>query len=83
MIPLLPARFRPPNPAPSIQLIDVRTINPLPSAAIADAVKETGRAVIVHEAGKSGGVGNDIAGEVGRRVFEYLEAPVGLVCGWE
>jgi len=37
----------------------------------------------VHEAGKSGGVGNNIAGEVGRRSFEYLEAPIGLVSGWE
>lgn len=80
---LLPAKLRPPNPAPSIQLIDLRTINPLPAAAVSEAVKKTGRVVIVHEAGKQGGVGNDLAGEIGRRAFEYLEAPVGLVSGWE
>jgi len=39
--------------------------------------------VIVHEAGKSGGVGNHVAGEVGRRSFEFLEAPIGVVSGWE
>jgi 2-oxoisovalerate dehydrogenase E1 component beta subunit len=83
LIPFLPPKLQPPNPAPSIQLIDIRTMNPLPIPALADAVKKTGRMVIVHEAGKSGGIGNDVAGEVGRRSFDYLEAPIGLVSGWE
>lgn len=83
LIPFLPAKLRPPNPAPSIELVDLRTINPMPIQALAEKVKRSGRMVIVHEAGKSGSVGNDIAGEVGRRAFEYLEAPVGLVSGWE
>jgi 2-oxoisovalerate dehydrogenase E1 component beta subunit len=83
LVPFLPAHLQPPNPAPSIQLVDLRTINPLPSAAIADLVKQTGRLVIVHEAGKSGSVGNNLAGEVGRRAFEHLEAPIGLAAGWE
>jgi 2-oxoisovalerate dehydrogenase E1 component beta subunit len=55
----------------------------MPIQSLADQVKKSGRMVIVHESGKSGSVGNDIAGEVGRRAFEYLEAPVGLVSGWE
>lgn len=83
LLPFLPAKLRAPNRAPSIQLIDLRTINPMPIQSLADEVKKSGRMVIVHEAGKSGSVGNDIAGEVGRRAFEYLEAPVGLVSGWE
>lgn len=83
LIPFLPARLRPPNPPPSIQLVDLRTINPLPLQDLTEALKKTGRMVVVHEAGKSGGVGNNVAGEVTRRAFEYLEAPVGLVSGWE
>ncbi|ORY32835.1 Thiamin diphosphate-binding protein [Naematelia encephala] len=83
LLPFLPERLRPPNPAPSIQLVDIRTINPLPIPAIVEQVKKTGRMVLVHEAGKSGGVGNNVAGEVGRRAFEYLEAPIGLVSGWD
>ena len=83
LIPFLSPRLRPPNAAPSIQLIDLRTINPLPLPALAAAVRKTGRLVLVHEAGKSGGTGNNIAGEFGRRVFDYLEAPIGLVSGWE
>jgi 2-oxoisovalerate dehydrogenase E1 component beta subunit len=55
----------------------------MPIQSLADEIKKSGRMVIVHEAGKSGSVGNDIAGEVGRRAFEYLEAPIGLVSGWE
>ncbi|OXH00747.1 2-oxoisovalerate dehydrogenase E1 component, beta subunit [Cryptococcus neoformans A1-35-8] len=80
---LLPPKLRAPNSAPSIQLIDLRTINPLPVADIVKAVRSTGRMIIVHEAGRSGGVGNDLIGEVNRRAFEFLEAPVGLVTGWE
>ncbi|EJT48284.1 pyruvate dehydrogenase (acetyl-transferring) [Trichosporon asahii var. asahii CBS 2479] len=83
LVQYLPEKLRPPHPAPSIQLIDLRTINPLPIGEITDAVRKTGRLVVVHEAGKSGGVGNNLAGEVGRRAFEYLEAPIGLVSGWE
>ncbi|ODO09892.1 hypothetical protein I350_02114 [Cryptococcus amylolentus CBS 6273] len=80
---LLPPKLRAPNSAPSIQLIDLRTINPLPVADIVKAVRSTGRMIIVHEAGRSGGVGNDLIGEVNRRAFEFLEAPVGLVTGWD
>lgn len=83
LVQFLPERLRPPNPAPSIQLIDLRAINPLPLGEVTEAVKKTGRLVIVHEAGKSGSVGNNLAGEVGRRAFDYLEAPIGLVSGWE
>ncbi|EAL23250.1 hypothetical protein CNBA3660 [Cryptococcus deneoformans B-3501A] len=79
----LPPGLRPPQPAPSIELIDLRTINPLPLEDLVSAVRKTGRLVIVHEAGRSGSVGNNIAGEVGRRAFEYLEAPVGVVSGWD
>ena len=80
---LLPKALQPPNAAPSIQLIDVRSVNPIPHAAIADAVKKTGRLVIVQEAGKSGSVATNIAGEVATRAFEHLEAPIGIVSGWE
>ncbi|WWD21833.1 hypothetical protein CI109_106321 [Kwoniella shandongensis] len=83
LVSFLPNALKPPNPAPSIQLIDLRTISPMPIIELVESVKKTGRMVIVHEAGKSGSVGNDIAGEVGRRAFEYLEAPIGLVSGWD
>ncbi|WRT66528.1 uncharacterized protein IL334_003487 [Kwoniella shivajii] len=83
LVQFLPPALRPPNPAPSIQVIDLRTISPMPFGALTEATKKTGRMVIVHEAGKSGGVGNELAGEMGRRAFEYLEAPIGLVSGWD
>ena len=53
LVPFLPAKMRPPNPAPPIELIDIRNINPLPISAIASAVRKTGRMVLVHEAGKA------------------------------
>ena len=42
-----------------------------------------GRLVIVHEAGRTGGVGTDIGAEIQKRCFLKLEAPVKLVTGWE
>lgn len=48
-----------------------------------ESVKKTGRCIIVHEAGVTGGVGGEITAVVQKRCFEKLEAPVRRVCGWE
>jgi 2-oxoisovalerate dehydrogenase E1 component beta subunit len=50
---------------------------------VMESVKRTGRLVIVHEAGRTGGVGAEIATEVQKRLFLRLEAPVKIVAGWE
>ena len=50
---------------------------------MAESVKRTGRLVIVHEAGMTGGVGAEIAAEVQKRCFLRLAAPVKRVTGWE
>jgi 2-oxoisovalerate dehydrogenase E1 component beta subunit len=39
--------------------------------------------MIVHEAGKTAGVGGEIAAEIQKRCFLKLEAPVRRVTGWE
>lgn len=66
-----------------IELIDLRTILPWDVETVVKSVKKTGRLLIIHEAGKTGGVGSDIASVVTEQCFLTLEAPVRRVCGWE
>lgn len=67
----------------SVEVIDLRTVLPWDRETVVESVRKTGRLVIVHEAGKIGGVGGEIASVVGEEAFLKLEAPVKRVCGWE
>ncbi len=58
------------------EVIDPRTIVPLDEDTILQSVKKTGRAVVVHEAHKTGGVGAEIAAMIMEKAFKYLDAPV-------
>lgn len=59
-----------------VEVIDPRTIMPLDEETIINSVKKTGRAVVVHEAHKTGGVGAEIASVIMEKAFKYLDAPV-------
>lgn len=66
-----------------VELIDLRTIAPWDVQTVVDSVRRTGRLVIVHEAGRTGGVGGEIGQEVQKRCFLKLNAPIRRVTGWE
>jgi pyruvate dehydrogenase E1 component beta subunit len=60
-----------------VEIIDPRTLKPLDDAPIIESVKKTGRALVVHEAVKTGGFGGEIVSRiVESEAFDYLEAPV-------
>jgi pyruvate/2-oxoglutarate/acetoin dehydrogenase E1 component len=60
-----------------VEIIDPRTLKPIDDAPIIESVKKTGRALIVHEAVKTGGFGGEIVSRiVESEAFDYLEAPV-------
>ncbi len=59
-----------------IDLIDLRTLSPYDWDAIAESVKRTGRALVVHEETKAWGYGAEIASRIGEELFEWLDAPV-------
>jgi 2-oxoisovalerate dehydrogenase E1 component beta subunit len=40
------------------------------------SVKKTSRALVLHEAQRTGGIGGEIASTIGERAFEWLDAPV-------
>src|SRR4051812_3427932 len=67
----------------SVELIDLRTIYPIDIETIAESVKKTGRAVIVHEAPKTVGLGAEIRALIQENCFLHLEAPVQRVTGFD
>ncbi|GHF12967.1 alpha-ketoacid dehydrogenase subunit beta [Pseudolysinimonas yzui] len=67
----------------SIQVVDVRTLTPFDDSTVMAAVRSTGRAVVIAEAQGFASVAAEIAARVGERCFEYLEAPVRRVTGFD
>jgi pyruvate/2-oxoglutarate/acetoin dehydrogenase E1 component len=59
-----------------VEVIDVRTVQPLDSATILESVRRTNRALVVHEAVAFGGIGAEIAAQIQEEAFDYLDAPV-------
>ena len=58
------------------EVIDPRSLVPLDLEPIADAVRRTGRAVVAHEAVRTGGFGAELAAELQAAAFDYLDAPI-------
>ncbi|WP_042143150.1 alpha-ketoacid dehydrogenase subunit beta [Paucisalibacillus sp. EB02] len=67
----------------SCEVIDLRTLYPIDEGLIAESVKKTGRAVIIHEAPRTGGLGNDIVSIINDTSFLYLKAPIERVTGFD
>jgi len=67
----------------SIELIDLRTIDPMDTDTIVNSVRKTGRCVIVHEAPRTCGLGAEIASRIMEHAFLYLEAPIQRVTGFD
>jgi pyruvate/2-oxoglutarate/acetoin dehydrogenase E1 component len=59
-----------------IDLIDIRTLNPIDWDTIYSSVKKTGKLLIVHEDTLTGGVGAEIAAKVSQDLFENLDGPI-------
>ncbi|QSP96359.1 alpha-ketoacid dehydrogenase subunit beta [Marinobacter salinisoli] len=65
------------------EVIDVATVSPLDRETLLCSVAKTGRAVIVHEACRNGGVGAEIAASIAEGAFLDLQAPVVRVTGYD
>lgn len=65
-----------------LEIIDPRTLNPLDMEPIVQSVIKTGKAMIVHEAVKTGGFGGEISARLMESdAFGYLDAPVIRLAG--
>jgi pyruvate/2-oxoglutarate/acetoin dehydrogenase E1 component len=58
------------------EVVDLRTLLPLDEEAIFASVGRTGKAIVLHEATRTGGVGAEIAARLAERCFESLDAPI-------
>ncbi|MCA9898372.1 MAG: alpha-ketoacid dehydrogenase subunit beta [Ardenticatenaceae bacterium] len=65
-----------------LEVVDPRTLNPLDEGPIVESVKKTGKALVVHEAVKTGGFGGELVSRiVESEAFGYLDAPVRRLAG--
>lgn len=67
----------------SIEVIDVRSLRPLDTETILSSVMKTGKAIVVHEANRFGGLGGEIAATIAEEAFAYLDGPVTRIAGPE
>jgi len=65
----------------SSEILDLRTLSPLDTDTVIKSVKKTGRALIVHEAPKSCGLGAELAAQINENALLSLEAPVLRIAG--
>ncbi len=64
------------HPEISIDILDLRTLAPLDYNAIREAVKRTGRVLILHEDTLIGGISGEVAAWIAEYCFALLDAPV-------
>ena len=67
----------------SIEVVDLRWLNPLDEETILASVEKTGRCVVVHEAPMTLGLAAEIAARVQELAFYSLEAPVLRATGFD
>ena len=67
----------------SCETIDLRTILPWDQETVINSIKKTGKCIVTHEAPKTCGFGAEVSSQIQERAFDYLEAPVKRVCGYD
>ncbi|MEX0602748.1 MAG: transketolase C-terminal domain-containing protein, partial [Bacteroidota bacterium] len=60
----------------SVEVIDLRTLNPLDDETIHQSVRKTGKALVVHEDTITGGFGGEIVARIVKECFQHLDGPV-------
>ena len=65
----------------SVEVVDPRTLVPLDKETIIDSVKKTGKAVVVSDDCKTGGVAAELLSVIVEGAFDYLDAPVKRISG--
>ena len=67
----------------SLEVVDLRSLNPLDFDTVAASVRKTGRAVVMHEGPRTLGFGAELAARISEELFYELEAPVLRATGFD
>jgi len=59
-----------------VEIIDLRTLNPLDMEAIKTSVQKTGKVLVVYEDNLTNGPGAEISALISQHYFEFLDAPI-------
>ncbi|WP_047151944.1 alpha-ketoacid dehydrogenase subunit beta [Aneurinibacillus tyrosinisolvens] len=65
----------------SAHILDLRTLYPLDKESIVEAVKKTGKVLIIHEDNKEGGLGGEVAAIIAEECLFDLDAPIKRLAG--
>ena len=58
------------------EVVDLRTLFPMDEVTVLESVAKTNKAILLHEATRTGGIGAEIAAVLSERCFEYLDGPL-------
>lgn len=67
----------------SLEVVDLRTISPVDWVTVMSSVRRTKRAIVVHEAPLTLGLGSELAARLAEELFYVMEAPVMRVAGYD
>ncbi len=67
----------------SLDILDLRSLQPLDENAILQSVRKTGRVVIAHEAPRNCGFGAELAARIAEKALLSLECPIYRVTGYD
>lgn len=67
----------------SVEVIDLRSLSPLDTDTVVESIRKTGRGIVAHEAGRTLGLGAEIAARVTEAAFYHLEAPILRATGFD
>ena len=66
-----------------VEVVDMRTLSPMDTDTLLESFKKTGRAVVVHEAPRTGGLAGEITATIQEEALYYQEAPINRVTGFD
>jgi 2-oxoisovalerate dehydrogenase E1 component beta subunit len=60
----------------SVEVLDLRTLVPMDSDAIARSVRKTGKVMVAHEDARTGGYAGEITARINELAFDWLDGPI-------
>lgn len=66
-----------------VEVVDLRSLSPMDRPTLVESFRKTGRAVVVHEAPRTGGLAAEITTLLQEEALFYQEAPIQRVTGWD